>query len=281
MFSQNIFNTSSSKCIYILIVNYNGSEDTIKLLNSIESSNQENTSIKVIIIDNDSDKTDTDKILAFINNLKWVTLLKSESNIGYFPAFNIGLKYIENELPATVLLCNNDLIFDKDFFQLHKLKEYSEDTFVVAPNVITLNGVHQNPHLVSRINSFRKLLNEIYFYNYYTARILKFITGFLGNLRRNNKKNLSIESGFIHMGIGACYILRPVFFNHFMKVDDRVFLGGEEALLAGQLQKTEGKIYYNSSLIVHHAEGVSFSKMPSRWRYEASRKSYPTYKKYL
>lgn len=268
--------------IYFLIVNYNGSEDTIKLLKSIESLEcSSDTSLQAIIIDNNSEISDTTNIKAFISNLEWVTFLKSKSNIGYFPAFNVGLDHIRDKLPATVLLCNNDLIFEKYFLKLHFEEAYNNDVFVVAPNVITSNGVHQNPHLISKISRFRKLLNELYFSHYFIAKMLKAASKSLSKFRSHSKMSHSLESQYIHMGIGACYILRPVFFNHTQTLDDRVFLGGEEALLARQLEKVHGKTYYNSQLVVHHAEGASFSQMPTKWRYEVSKKSYMIYKGYL
>ncbi len=270
-----------NQTIYFFIVNYNGSKDTIKLLKSIDMLERCNASLHVIIIDNNSEESDKVAIKQFISNLEGVTLLESRENVGYFPAFNLGLNHIREELPITVLLCNNDLIFEKDFLKIYLEKNYNKDAFVVSPNVITLNGVHQNPHLVSKIGMKRKIINEIYFSHYYAAKLLKKISGGLGSLRKQYKKNNSENSQYIHMGIGACYILRPVFFKYIKKLDGRIFLGGEEALLAGQLSKTPGKIYYDSSLVVHHAEGVSFSKMSTRWRYEISKKSYSIYKEYL
>lgn len=77
------------------------------------------------------------------------------------------------------------------------------------------------------------------------------------------------------------YYFATNFFKYIKKLDGRVFLGGEEALLAGQLEKVGGKIYYDANLIVHHADAQSFSKMPTRWRYEQSKKSFKIYKKYL
>lgn len=271
----------NNKVIFIA-VNYNGSIDTIKFIESINNlTTNKSTNCQVIIVDNNSSDADKQSIKDCISSFSYIQLLELNDNIGYFPAFNEGLAYIENDLQATVVLCNNDLIFEKDFLQNYLANTYNDDVFVVAPNVITLNGVHQNPHLISKISIKRKILNEIYFSHYYAAKLLKAISGSLGKLRKQNKKTNSKNSQYIHMGIGACYILRPVFFQHIKKLDDRIFLGGEEALLAGQLAKTPGKIYYDSSLIVHHAEGVSFSKMSTRWRYEISKKSYSIYKEYL
>ena len=85
----------------------------------------------------------------------------------------------------------------------------------------------------------------------------------------------------IYMGIGALYILTPNFFKYFDKLSEEVFLYGEEAVLAGQVESVNGNIIYEPKLICYHNESSTTSKINSKEKYELIRKSYKIYKKYL
>ena len=99
---------------------------------------------------------------------------------------------------------------------------------------------------------------------------------------KGGRKNIAADqSGFIHMGIGACYVLRRNFFEHYSRLDDSVFLYGEEALLAGQLEAVGGKMYYDAALVVHHAESATLSRLPSKTTYDFAKASYPKYRSFL
>lgn len=97
--------------------------------------------------------------------------------------------------------------------------------------------------------------------------------------RRDNP--LFQKEMYIYSGIGACYILTENFFNHYSKLDDRVFMWGEEALLAGQVAAANGKMLYHPDLIVHHEENASVKNIPWRATYNITRESYKIYKDYL
>ena len=83
------------------------------------------------------------------------------------------------------------------------------------------------------------------------------------------------------MGFGACYILTENFFKYFNVLDDRVFLWGEEALLAGQVASVGGKILYDPTIIVQHNESGSVAIIPSKQTYRITRQSYRIYSRYL
>ena len=83
------------------------------------------------------------------------------------------------------------------------------------------------------------------------------------------------------MGIGALYVLTPNFFNHFDKLWEDVFLYGEEAILTGQVNSVNGKIWYEPSLKCNHDESASTSKIGTKKKYKIIQNSYKIYKKYL
>ena len=89
---------------------------------------------------------------------------------------------------------------------------------------------------------------------------------------------------FIRQGNGACFILTNNFFKFYGKLDDRVFLWGEEYLLANQLLSAGGKMLYEPSIIVYHQttlENTLFRGLNSKAQYKISQASYKIYSKHL
>ena len=268
--------------MYLVIVNYNNSSFTKLLLESIFSHYQStNLELAVVVVDNASQHDDYGKLQLICCSYSNVTLLQSEVNLGYFGGLNFGLASLSLKESDYVIVGNNDLTFAVDFFSVMLRKNYADDILVIAPNIITSDGYHQNPHCLLRVSKFRKFLYDIYFFNFLSSRILTWVSKILKKIKGGRLNKLSGVSRFIHMGIGACYVLTPAFFKSFPRLDDSVFLYGEEALLAGQVMSVNGKTFYDVDLVVRHAESATLSKYPSRTTYGYMKKSYPIYRKYL
>lgn len=97
--------------ICIILVNYNGYDDTVECIKSIENSDYDN--YKIILVDNGS--KDKNKILNdnYINNVADVII--SEENLGFSGGNNLGIKYAQEKYdPEYYLLLNNDTVITKD-----------------------------------------------------------------------------------------------------------------------------------------------------------------------
>lgn len=97
--------------ICIILVNYNGYDDTVECIKSIENSDYDN--YKIILVDNGS--KDKNKILNdnYINNAADVII--SEENLGFSGGNNLGIKYAQEKYdPEYYLLLNNDTVITKD-----------------------------------------------------------------------------------------------------------------------------------------------------------------------
>jgi GT2 family glycosyltransferase len=100
--------------------------------------------------------------------------------------------------------------------------------------------------------------------------------------RNQPKKNLlSQAGGELHMGIGACYILTQNFLRNFTQLNSPTFLYGEEAFFSEQIHSKNGILYFDSSLVVLHAESATLSQIPKRKSYEFAREGYPLYRKLM
>jgi len=269
--------------ISFVTVNYNNSDFTIKYIESIKKlKNYDEHNNKIIIVDNASNDTDITKLNDYCDSLDDVEIVKSKTNLGYFKGLNLGLSRIYNiKEHAGIVVGNNDITFNEDFLEIFAKRKYPDRTFVIAPNIVTKDGVMQNPHVIDSVGKWHKLKSDLYFINYYLTKMSKMV---LKIFRRNKKKKKKIsitQPTIIKRGIGACYILLPAFFIEYDKLDDSVFMWGEEALLSNQVEKASGFTVYDPELKMVHFESASVSKMPSKKKYIITKSSYKKYRKYL
>lgn len=259
------------KSIYFIAVNYNNAAYSIKYVESILAMNgQQNR--KIIIVDNKSNENDIQFLEQGIKNHPEVTLIKNVKNAGYFRGLNEGLKIINPNEADFVFIGNNDLTFESDFIQKLYQQKFSDETYAIAPDVVTANGIHQNPLCQQRMHPLRKWGLRLYYTNYFFGKTIYHITQAIKKATVPNKKMLTPT--YIYMGIGACYILTPHFFKAYQLLREDVFLWSEEALFAGQITEAGGKTWYCPDLIVHHAENTSIKHIPSRLTYSMARESF-------
>jgi GT2 family glycosyltransferase len=274
----------SQKAVYFVCVNFNNSSYTKEFLESVSLQQYDEGVVArptTVVVDNASNQIDQEAVESLCRSFENAKLVRSLVNLGYFGGLNLGLSFLDLKPGDLVVIGNNDLTFAPNFLATLANQRYANDVLVVAPNVITADGYHQNPHCRTRVSLIRKLFYDLYFTNYWIGRLLILAAVALKRLTGRRQNPHSQYSQYIHMGIGACYVLLPAFFDHFSKLDDSVFLYGEEALLAGQVMSAPGRTYYDAELIVIHAERAALSKVPSRLIYQFGKESYPKYKNFL
>lgn len=110
--------------VFIIIINFNGSKDTIDCLKSLEKITYKN--FEVIVVDNASEKDDFEKVEEFLKisslNAKRYAL---NANLGFAGGNNIGIKEAMSHDVDYILLLNNDTEVALDF--LDKLVEAAEE----------------------------------------------------------------------------------------------------------------------------------------------------------
>lgn len=99
---------SESPRVFIIILNWNGWQDTLECLDSIEELDYPN--FEVVIVDNAS----TDESVREIKDkYPGVVLLESTSNLGYAGGNNIGIRYAVQHHADYVWILNNDTVVDE------------------------------------------------------------------------------------------------------------------------------------------------------------------------
>lgn len=269
-----------SKKVNIVTVNYNNSLYTINMLDSLVNSTA--CINKVIIVDNASDSHERE-VLNSIENLKYkfeVKIIFLSDNVGYFHGLNAGLREIKNYTSnmATVI-CNNDLVFNSDFFLNFQSLSFASDIMAVAPSIITSDFVYQNPAQINKPSFFKRFFYEIYFINYTVGSLLLKTWTKLGFSAQSKFKKDEVGKN-IYIGMGAIYILFPSFFvkNTSLNYPDALFLYGEEAFLSKQIEDSNGSLFYEPRLEVVHLESVATAKLPNKKKYHLMKNSHSIYK---
>lgn len=98
--------------IHIILVNYNGYEDTIECIDSIIVNRYRN--YKIIVVDNASTDDSRDMLIQKYNNHNDIHIIFNNENVGFSGGNNIGIKYALQENPDFIMLLNNDTIIDVD-----------------------------------------------------------------------------------------------------------------------------------------------------------------------
>lgn len=266
-----------------VFTNYNNSRYTKDVVYSL-SLNSNFSQCFIVIVDNNSEENDV--IALKIINLEYppVKIIFNNDNCGYFKGLNIGIKYLKDTYIDLdyITIGNNDLFFPLDYLDILKNNRFLFEQYaVVSPDIITLDGVHQNPHVIKEISKVRHFLYDLYYSNYF----LSLIIGYIAKVTRRftgRKDECQFEiPQTIHQGYGACYILGPLFFKHFNLLWAPTFLMSEEFFLSRQLDQKNMKIYYEPSIKVNHHDHATMGELPSRKLWQISRYSHIIYKKYL
>ena len=101
--------------LYIVLVNYNGYEDTLECINSLMKNSY--TDFKVVVVDNASTDGSGQKLAQKFAGSKVVTVILNDDNLGFSGGNNVGISYSMQQGADLVVLLNNDTIAKKDFLE--------------------------------------------------------------------------------------------------------------------------------------------------------------------
>ncbi len=120
--------------VSILIVDYNGQEDTRECLRSLQKITHPDFSFSVIVVDNGSKEPFTVDEKDRPDN---TVVLRSDSNLGFTSGNNLGYQYaVEHFHPDYILLLNNDTLVAPDFLEhLLTCSQSHEKLGLVTPKI--------------------------------------------------------------------------------------------------------------------------------------------------
>ncbi len=124
--------SQKNKEVCIILVNYNGYEDTVECVKSILKCNY--SAYHIILVDNASKDRELLKKDQFLNES--CDILYSDVNNGFSEGNNIGIEASKKYNPDYVLLLNNDTIVKDDFLdKLVNAAEKDEKAMIVTGGI--------------------------------------------------------------------------------------------------------------------------------------------------
>jgi GT2 family glycosyltransferase len=267
--------------IAFLCVNFNNAIESGRLLDSLARQEKQSAefAVRCAIVDNSTSERAAAECEGVARRYSWATYVRSPGNLGYFGGLNYGMSAEAISNARYLVICNNDIQFESSFCARLVQNRYPPNIFAICPDVITADGIHQNPHILKRISRFRRLQFDVYFAHFYLSRLLILI---LKTIRPVKESPQQPEKGCeLHMGVGACYVLTPEFLKRFDRLEYPFFLYGEEAYLANQIHSAGGLLWFDPNLRAYHSERASFSQLPNRTAYEFAREGYPDYRRLM
>ena len=221
--------------VSIILVNYNGYQDTIECIKSLNK--MDYAEYKVIVVDNCS--TDNSfEVLQENKNEYNFELLKADENKGFSAGNNVGIKYALSQDCDYILLLNNDTVVETDF--LTKLLEgfkYSDKCGATISKILFYSKPDTLWYAGGSLNS-RTARTEHWGYN-------------TKDMPDNNRMTK------VSFATGCCLCMARETVEKIGLLDEDYFLYDEDAEYSYRIQKYGYDIIYVPQAIIYHKVSAS------------------------
>ena len=250
-----------------VILHYQAIDETKECVNSIFK-NVEYQNYSIVIVDNCSPNNSGQELMNYYRNNEKVTVLLNSENNGFAKGNNIGYQYAKDYLGAKFIACiNNDTLIEDAEFITKVIKLYENEKFhLMGPDIITLDGKHQNPYRMNalslvEVNHFLSNFNKIKNTTIIKAYLRKI--PLLPKLVRMVKGNKNQQTNYLrqYQDIvlhGAAIIFSPLYIEkETYAFYPKTFMYAEEDILYHLCKKKGYKILYSPVTSILHKEDAS------------------------
>ena len=147
--------------IGFIFTNFNNTQFTEGVVLSIVSSDA--VDAPIIVVDNASKVEHVESLRLLESKHKNLTVIYNKENIGYFSGLNVGIHHARSLFSSIAywVIGNNDLIFSEDIHSQIVSSQKALDKYpVVSPNIVTIDGVPQNPHVIHKISKIGRAVQQ-------------------------------------------------------------------------------------------------------------------------
>ena len=123
--------------VYVVILNWNGWENTNKCIDSLKKSNY--LSVFIVVVDNASTNDSLFQISNHIKDVSNIFLIQNLTNYGFAVGNNVGIKYSISKNADYIFVINNDTVIDSSCIQnLVNYAEENQDSSLFGPKTYDL-----------------------------------------------------------------------------------------------------------------------------------------------
>jgi len=234
--------------VSIIILNWNGLEDTVECLESLKKITYPN--YQLIVVDNGSEGNDADVLRERFGN--YIHIIKNDKNYGFTGGNNIGIRYIlNNSEPDYFLLLNNDTVVDPEFLtEMVKVAESNPSIGMAGPKAY----FYDDP------NRFWLVWFEV------DMRVGQAFHGRGRKIDRGQYENIR-QVGYIP---GSCLLVKRKVIQHVGLLDESYVNYWDETDYCFRARKTGYKIVYvPKAKIWHKVQQTQKRESGFRWYYRA------------
>jgi GT2 family glycosyltransferase len=140
--------SSDMPFVVAVVLNYNGYEDTVKCMCSLQDVSYPN--LKIVLVDNGSPDNSGDRLKSDFPDIHMIIL---KENTGYAAGNNVGIKYALEQQAEYVLVINNDVIVDSGFLEpMVDVAEKKPDVGIVTCKVYYQSAPQEIFSAVGKMN---------------------------------------------------------------------------------------------------------------------------------
>jgi hypothetical protein len=228
--------------VWIVVVNFNGTEDTRKCLHSLAALT---TPANVVVVDNASEPDPTSTLA---REFPQVHMLRNTANLGWSGGNNTGIRFALSRNADFVLLLNNDTTVSPQLvtrllaaFPAHPRFGIIGPVirFMDEPNTVMTDGVTFNPPGYPGFFQRRRVPE-----------------------RTTNPPTVD-ETDIVN---GCCMVVRAEVFRRIGLIDDRYFLVHEEADFCLRVKRAGFACGVLAEPLVWHKGSTTFNRAGKKWQ---------------
>ena len=212
----------------IIILNWNGKDDTIECLRSLSKISYRNKIITVV------DNASTDgSINAIKEEFPSLNMIENDSNLRYAGGNNIAIKNGLKGEASLFLILNNDTIINKNFLDLLvKTAESDQNIGIVVPKIYY-------PEEMGKI--------------WYAGGFVNFVTGniYHRGLRKSDTEGFD-EVREVDYATGCCMLIKREVFEKVGLLDEKYYIYGEDVDFSFRVRKAGYKVIFEPRSFIWH-----------------------------
>ncbi len=231
--------------VFIIILNWNGIDDTLSCLESIKKLNVKDCELGVIVVDNGSTDDSVEKLRKLVFREIDFRLVTTSTNLGFAGGNNVGIKYALESGADYMMILNNDTIADKNLItELLKVAK-KERVAAVSPKIYFHSGYE--------FHKDRYKKNELGKVIWYAGGKIDWKNVY-GENRGVDEVDLGQFQNTSNTGFatGACMFLTAIAVKEVGMFDEKYFLYLEDVDLSVRIKKKGWKVKYAPKAIVWH-----------------------------
>ena len=214
--------------VYIIVLNWNGRDDTMACLNSLQRIDYENYA--VVLVDNASHDGTVEAVKKCFPSVK---IIINKRNLRFAGGNNVGIEYALKQNADYVLLLNNDTEVKPDFLsELVRFAEADKIIGMVAPKIY----YYDIPKMI-----------------WFAGGKIEFWKGWVSHVGireiDNGQRDEAKDMDYL---TGCCLLIRRELIEKVGKLDEKYFIYGEDADWCVRTSRAGFRLVYVPSSVIWH-----------------------------